>query len=319
MLGELIDTQVKKTAKILGIPADFIIKDYYVTLAIQALTRIKDPYFDLIFQGGTSLAKGHRVINRLSEDIDFRVTLKPEATTLGKEVRRKRLRDFRHALVETLKNTGFIVAKEQIKVFYEGRFMSIRASYKDSSNITYLKPHIAIDCFVGELLLAPQITSITSLIKTTLEQECTHYSANIPCVALDETAAEKWVALTRRIANSQEKERDTDKHLVRHIYDLHQLQSKRLLNGEYKNLVRTIIKKDISIFKKHNTAYIKNPIKASQEALATLSSDFQWPRNWDEFCNQMVYEDNKPNFFEAMSTLQLMSQNILNHSTTSLV
>jgi hypothetical protein len=60
MLGELIDTQVKKTAKILGIPADFIIKDYYVTLAIQALTRVKDPYFDLIFQGGTSLAKGHR-------------------------------------------------------------------------------------------------------------------------------------------------------------------------------------------------------------------------------------------------------------------
>lgn len=42
MLGELIDSQVKKVAKILGIPADFIIKDYYVTLAIQALTIEKD-------------------------------------------------------------------------------------------------------------------------------------------------------------------------------------------------------------------------------------------------------------------------------------
>ncbi len=310
MLGELLDIQVKKTAKMLGIPADFIIKDYYITLAIQALSSVKDPYFTLIFQGGTSLSKGHQVINRLSEDIDFRIILKPDATHLGKEVRRKRLRDFRYMLIDTLKNTGFSIATEQIKVFYEGRFMSIRASYEGSSRITYLKPHIAIDCFVGELLLVPQTAAITSLIKIILDQECTHHSIHIPCLALDETAAEKWVALTRRIANSQEKERDTDKHLVRHIYDLHQLQSKSLLSGKYKNLIQYIIEKDISIFKNHDTAYNKNPIQASQDALAALYNDPQWLQHWDNFCDQMVYENNKPKFSEAINTLQLMNQEI---------
>lgn len=220
------------------------------------------------------------------------------------------MRDFRYSLIDALKETGFIVAKEEIKVFYEGRFMSIRASYEGSSNITYLKPHIAIDCFVGELLLTPQTTSISSLIKTTLGQECTHYSSQIPCVALDETAAEKWVALTPRIANSQEKERDNDKHLVRHIYDLHHLQSKGLLNGKYKNLINHIIKKDISIFKKHNTAYIRNPIQASQDAIVALLNHPQWLQNWDDFCNQMVYESNKPKFLDAMNTLKLMSHEI---------
>lgn len=193
--------------------------------------------------------------------------------------------------------------------------MSIRASYEGSSRITYLKPHIAIDCFVGELLLAPQTAAITSLIKTTLGQECAHHLIHTPCLSLDETAAEKWVALTRRIANRQEKERDSDKHLVRHIYDLHQLQSKSLLSGKYKNLINSIIEKDISIFKKHDTAYIRNPIQASQDALATLSHDPQWLQHWDNFCEQMVYENNKPKFFEAINTLQLMSQEILHGKT----
>lgn len=310
MLGELIDIQVKKTSKILGISTDFVIKDYYVTLVIQELTRIQDSYFDLIFQGGTSLAKGHRVINRLSEDIDFRIALKPEAKDLGKEVCRKRLRDFRYVLLEKLKNIGFIIEKEQIKVFYEGRFMSIRTSYEGSSSINYLKPYIAIDCFVGELLLEPQVAAVTSLIKTTLDQECTHRSTLIPCVALDETAAEKWVALTRRIASTQEKERDTDKNLVRHIYDLHQLQSKGLLSNQYKNLVNHIIEKDLSMFKKHNTTYTRNPMQASQDALAKLFHDPEWAHHWDEFCSQMVYEENKTNFSEAINTLQLISEEI---------
>jgi len=32
-------------------------KDFYITKAIYALTRVEDEYFSLIFQGGTSLSK----------------------------------------------------------------------------------------------------------------------------------------------------------------------------------------------------------------------------------------------------------------------
>ena len=54
--NDLNEQYFKKTAKILGIPVDFVRKDFYVTKAIEILTNVKNDYFRLIFQGGTSLA-----------------------------------------------------------------------------------------------------------------------------------------------------------------------------------------------------------------------------------------------------------------------
>lgn len=68
MPGELNEQQIRQTAIILGLPADFIRKDYYITKAIRLLIAVPNDYFKLIFQGGTSLSKGCGIINRLSED-----------------------------------------------------------------------------------------------------------------------------------------------------------------------------------------------------------------------------------------------------------
>lgn len=43
-------------------------KDFYITQAIQVLTQVQNDYFELIFQGGTSLSKGYQLVSRLSED-----------------------------------------------------------------------------------------------------------------------------------------------------------------------------------------------------------------------------------------------------------
>ena len=66
MPGELNEQQIRKTAIQLGLPTDFIRKDYFVTKAIRLLTSVQNDYFELVFQGGTSLSKGYRLINRLS-------------------------------------------------------------------------------------------------------------------------------------------------------------------------------------------------------------------------------------------------------------
>ncbi len=92
MPGELNEQQIRQTAIQLGLPADFIRKDYFVTKAIRLLTHIQNDYFELIFQGGTSLSKGYGLINRLSEDVDFRVRLKSGAFHLGKNAKRTQLR-----------------------------------------------------------------------------------------------------------------------------------------------------------------------------------------------------------------------------------
>lgn len=286
-------------------------KDFYITNAIRTLTAVDDEYFTLVFQGGTSLSKGYQIIQRLSEDVDFRVILKPSAIKLGKERLRNKLRDFRYTLVNALRNANFRIADETIQVYYEGRFMSIEAEFNDTQQKSYLKPHIAIECFLSELALEPTTPQITTLIKLSLGDKCDHPSFPVSCVALDETAAEKWVALTRRVAGTRLKSRQSDKHLVRHLYDLYHLNSSGILSGDYCLIVNGIIEKDRAQYVKHDPAYASDPIGTSELALELLSKDNQWRDHWDIFLEEMVYDKNKPSFITAYNELQLLSEKII--------
>jgi predicted nucleotidyltransferase component of viral defense system len=51
-------------------------KDYYVTQVIHVISDVENEYFRLVFCGGTCLAKAHRIVNRMSEDVDFKIQVK---------------------------------------------------------------------------------------------------------------------------------------------------------------------------------------------------------------------------------------------------
>ena len=303
MPGELNESQIRKTAIYLGLPADFIRKDYFVTKAIRLLTGVQDDYFELIFQGGTSLSKGYCLINRLSEDIDFRVLLKNSASKLGKDAKRRQLRSFRYSLIDALVSGGFVINPENVKVFYEGRYMSIRASFEGGGGLSYLKPHIAIDCFLGELELEPQVKDISSMVKVYLGNESDHIFFPVPCVALDETAAEKWVALIRRVAGAARKERDSDKHLVRHLYDLYQLSDKKCLSDKYYLVIEKVLQKEQAMFELH-ASEANDLLSNSKLALQDLRGNPKWEEHWNFFLEQMVYHPDKPTFERAMVVVE---------------
>lgn len=312
MLAKPDPKQIKQTAVTLGIPETFIIKDHFITQAIHLLTRVDDDYFALIFQGGTSLSKGYQMIDRMSEDVDFRVILKPAAKALGKGARRSKLRLFRYTLIDTLNKAGFKVPEETIRVFYEGRYMNLAVIYELSDRITYLKPHIKIECFFGELMLPAVSLPITSLTKLTVGDTCSDASLLVDCTALDETAAEKWVALTRRIANTTIKQHAEDKHLVRHLYDLYHLSTSALLTGDYCRIASVIMEKDRQQFKHDNEDYFLNPTHASKMALDKLYEDKQWESYWSYFLEQMVYHPNQLSFDKAYDQLLQFSRKIFN-------
>ncbi|MFH1159984.1 MAG: nucleotidyl transferase AbiEii/AbiGii toxin family protein [bacterium] len=61
----------------LGILPVFIEKDYWITLVLKRLSESK--FNDsVVFKGGTSLSKGHKLINRFSDDIDIAVINVPD-------------------------------------------------------------------------------------------------------------------------------------------------------------------------------------------------------------------------------------------------
>lgn len=121
-LRELIEA----TSVELGLRESVIEKDYYITQAIQALSSVGHPFFRLIFQGGTCLAKCHRLVQRMSEDSDFRMEAKPATNALSREAARRELRNFRHAILAALQRADFVIDDDQVRTRNEGQFMTIR-------------------------------------------------------------------------------------------------------------------------------------------------------------------------------------------------
>src|SRR3989344_3735746 len=110
--------ELEQTSEILNLPISYVRKDFYLTKAIHALSQVKNDYFELIFQGGTSLAKGYKIISRLSEDSDFRIKMKDSCKKLGKNIIRSYLRDFRYQLIRALEDVEIKVNENSIKVFF---------------------------------------------------------------------------------------------------------------------------------------------------------------------------------------------------------
>jgi predicted nucleotidyltransferase component of viral defense system len=66
-----VDT-LNEIATELGVNVSFIEKDWYACQALKAVSSIENEKFTIIFSGGTSLSKAHGLIQRFSEDLDFR-------------------------------------------------------------------------------------------------------------------------------------------------------------------------------------------------------------------------------------------------------
>ena len=66
--GNVFVAVIAQTAHKLGMPEAIVEKDYYVTVLLKELA-MRLPY--IVFKGGTSLSKAHKVIKRFSEDIDL--------------------------------------------------------------------------------------------------------------------------------------------------------------------------------------------------------------------------------------------------------
>ncbi|WP_245183353.1 hypothetical protein [Legionella israelensis] len=105
---------------------------------------------------------------RWPTQLDFRVIAKSPCLDLGQSAKRRELRLFRHSLVESLVNAGFDVQAQNIKVFYEGRYMSIRASFEGAQGIVYNKHPNYKRTNEYELQLTYKLTPLDEEIKPSI-------------------------------------------------------------------------------------------------------------------------------------------------------
>ncbi|WP_440617990.1 nucleotidyl transferase AbiEii/AbiGii toxin family protein [Cysteiniphilum sp. 6C5] len=311
-LRELINLSAEE----LGLQAPYVIeKDLFVTKAISVLMEVQHEYFELVFQGGTALAKAHKIIQRMSEDCDFRLIYKNPHQQCKKDAQRKILRDFRKSLLKALLDNEFILDDHSVNISNEGQFISIKAQYHSlykNQSPTNLKPYLALELFLGEVKLPVVEHKIMPLISDVFSDKVNFPQIDVLCMSITETAAEKWVALTRRIATIDQRGHYYDQDLVRHIYDLYMIKRKCLLDEEgFIKIVTAIVDEDRIHFKKYSDLYHQDPVKAIKQSLYELEANPCWLENWNLFIDTMVYGD-KPSYTSAIETLKELSDIAIN-------
>ena len=74
-------------------------KDWYVVQALAAIAAIDTGPLRLVFGGGTALSRAHRLIRRMSEDVDLKI--------VAAHPTRAQLRDLRERITAALHAAGF--------------------------------------------------------------------------------------------------------------------------------------------------------------------------------------------------------------------
>jgi predicted nucleotidyltransferase component of viral defense system len=120
-------------------------KDWYVVRALAAINSADVKPFRLVFSGGTALSRAHRVIRRMSEDIDLKIVSDAPRS-------RPELRALRESVTAALLAAGF-------------RFDPDSRAHRDSGNATrytiYRLPYPPIAA--GEGALRPEIKIETAV------------------------------------------------------------------------------------------------------------------------------------------------------------
>lgn len=228
---ELFEQAVLKTAEYMNIDAGIVEKDYYVTLMLKEIASTVPA---LVFKGGTSLSKCHKIINRFSEDIDLTV----EYDTKPTESKRKKLKK---SIVAAIEKYGFELANPD-EIRSRREFNKYIVNYPSEVIQSGLKNHLQIETMIKIKAYPNERMEASSLVYEYLSAEgfddIIKEHGLEPFVlkvqSAERTFIDKIFALADYYMSGRIKEHS------RHIYDICKLMGKVELNKELKALFERV-------------------------------------------------------------------------------
>ena len=176
-----------------------------------------------------------------------------------------------------------------------------------------LRPTIQVEMTHASLRLASVDKPVNSFVAEALSHP--PEVASIPCVSLTETAAEKFVSLTRRTAMERAGlSRAPDPTLVRHIYDLHAMRENIDIE-QLARLVPLIAASDAEEFRNQYPAFAADIIGETRSAIIALQSDDLYRQRYNEFLAAMVYGD-QTDFRLAVGTVLRFAETVFENTAT---
>jgi predicted nucleotidyltransferase component of viral defense system len=291
-----------------GLPSLTLIeKDWHVVQALAAIAAADTAPLRLVFGGGTALSRAHRLIQRMSEDIDLKIVGDTEPT-------RPALRRLRDTITEALLASDFRfdpANRAHRDSRNESRYTIYRLPYEPiTAGEGALRPEIQIETAVWPLRRPAMALPVSSFVAEAFNRP--PEVASIACVSITQTAAEKLVALTRRTAAEiADAGGPRDATLVRHLYDLHVIRA-HYDPIEVAALAREIMPHDAEVFGSQFPAYRVNPLAETLRAIQALEANPSYARRYANFRRDMVYGDTVE-YAACMSTLSELAR-LLQHS-----
>jgi predicted nucleotidyltransferase component of viral defense system len=297
---------IEEVALELGIDPAFVEKDWYVVQLIREIANSELIGAQIIFTGGTALSKAHRLIQRFSEDIDFRLILSPDASA-SRSQQRKLLSAIRDRLHQVI-TIHFLPGAVKWKSRDENRYFSFEIDYPSVfGSSDALRPRLQIEFTAATLLLPPLIRPVASLIS-----ELTKTSPEVPdvtCIDPVENAADKLSALIWRVPDRVRVPQDEDPDLARHIHDLAALQPYATSHTAFRRLALGAIEQDDDRCKKTKGQPLNRKI---QILLEILTDDADYRTEYTRFVQGMSYATGEvPTYEEAMAKLKILLDHLL--------
>ena len=290
----------------LGIDPAFVEKDWYVVQLISTITETDLFGAQVIFTGGTALSKAHRLLQRFSEDIDFRLIL-AQRQSLSRSQQRKSLSDIRDRLYGVIA-AHFSPHAVIWKSRDENRYFSFEIDYPSIVGPSdALRPHLQIEFTVTNVSLLPLLRPISSFIA-----EAMKIAPEVPavaCVDPVENAADKFSALIWRVPDRVRVPKDDDPDLVRHIHDLAVLQPYAIAHVDFRRVAIEMIQQDDERCKKIAGLPLERKIRL---LMAVLTSDAEYRTEYTRFVQGMSYAiRGVPTYEDAMKRLEALANHLL--------
>jgi hypothetical protein len=296
----------EEVALLKNIDPSFIEKDWFVTQVIAVLADLNAEDFEFVFTGGTALSKAHHLIQRFSEDVDFRV--------IASHQNRKALSNFKHGVVEKLRKSGFAIEDDHVQARDANHFFSIDFYYPSHfARSGALRPHVQIEITIRALQCPQHYLPVSSFVNAVTKQPPEVHS--IACIDPAESASDKLSALAWRIPDRVRGGNEDDPSLVRHIHDLALLKELTLTNKSFATLVEASMQED-DRRSKNNPSFAGLPMSEKfRQLLTILETDKEaYAREYDLFVRGVSYaaEGDVPDFTAAVEAVHSLVEITLN-------
>lgn len=299
---------IEDVASELEIAPAFVEKDWFVTQIIKLIAEFSYEDFVMVFSGGTSLSKAHRILKRFSEDIDFRV-IGPGLEGLSLSKKRAKLSELKKAVFSHFKAAFPGLEDKDLTARNGNQFFAINLNYPTLFDRTdALRPHVLVEFTITTLMLSGITLPVASLF-TQSAGEPPEVKA-ILCIDPVESATDKVSAFVWRTVDRERGAEGDDPSIVRHLHDLSLLSSAAIAQPKFREMVLVTMKQDDS---RSDKLAGLSPGEKFTRAIATVEKDPEYEKEYIRFVESMSYarSGDMPTFHMALNNLKTLIRHVL--------